>query len=149
MRAVVQRSGPARVEVAGKTVGQIESGLLIYLGVEQDDTTADSAYLAQKIAGLRIFPDDEDKMNRSVLETGGELLVVSQFTLLADARKGRRPSYNRAAPPEMAHKLYQDFIEQLSGLRLSVAEGIFQASMQVYTVNLGPVTILLDSRKDF
>ncbi|BCR03504.1 D-aminoacyl-tRNA deacylase [Desulfuromonas versatilis] len=149
MRAVLQRVSSARVEVAGKVVGEIGRGLLVLLGVEEGDGEADIRYLAEKTAQLRIFEDQAGKMNLSVEEIGGELLVVSQFTLLADCRKGRRPGFSRAAVPALADEHYVKFVEILRGRGLSVATGQFQASMDVHLVNEGPVTILLDSRKGF
>jgi D-tyrosyl-tRNA(Tyr) deacylase len=149
MRAVVQRVSEASVTVEGKRVGAIEKGLLVYLGVAGGDTERDADYLADKVAGLRIFTDSEDKMNLSVQDIGGGILVVSQFTLLADARKGRRPSYSDAAEPEKANPLYLYFVDQLRKRGLTVETGVFQASMRVQYINEGPVTILLDSTKLF
>lgn len=146
---MVQRVGEASVRVEGRVVGQIGRGLLVLLGVGQGDTSEDAVFLAEKVAHLRIFPDDAGAMNRSLLEVGGELLVVSQFTLYGDARKGRRPSFIHAAPPEEANRLYRQHVEHARGLGLRVAEGVFQAMMDVALVNEGPVTILLDSRKGF
>lgn len=149
MRAVVQRVGEARVEVGGKTVGAIQAGLLVLLGVAQGDTETDGRYLAEKIAGLRIFEDAAGKMNLSVEETGGSVLVVSQFTLLGDCRQGRRPGFSAAAAPQEADRLYLCFCERLRSRGLTVATGIFRAEMDVHLVNRGPVTLLLDSRKSF
>jgi D-aminoacyl-tRNA deacylase len=149
MRAVVQRVSAARVEVGGTTVGRAERGILVYLGVGNDDTEADADWLAEKAAGLRIFDDGAGLMNRSVVESGGSALVISQFTLLADARKGRRPSYSDAAPPELARPLYERFVELLRDRIGKVETGVFQAEMRVASVNEGPVTILLDSKKAF
>jgi len=149
MRAVVQRVSEASVTVEGKRVGAIEKGLLVYLGVAGGDTERHADYLADKVAGLRIFTDSEDKMNLSVQDIGGGILVVSQFTLLADARKGRRPSYSDAAEPEKANPLYLYFVDQLRKRGLTVETGVFQASMRVQYINEGPVTILLDSTKLF
>lgn len=149
MRAVVQRVSRAGVEIAGETVGQIERGLMVLLGVARDDTVKDALYLAEKSAGLRIFEDDAGKMNRSVVDIGGAVLVVSQFTLLGDCRKGRRPGFTDAAPPEQADALYQAYVETLRAQGLTVATGVFQAEMQVELVNDGPVTLLLDSRRQF
>jgi len=149
MRAVVQRIESARVEVENRIVGETGKGLLVYLGVGDDDTERDLRYLADKIVSLRIFPDAQGKMNKSVEDIQGGILVVSQFTLYADARKGRRPSYNRAAEPEKAEKLYTQFIDSLRNKNISVSSGIFQAKMNVYSQNDGPVTILLDSEKTF
>ncbi len=149
MRAVLQRVLSAKVEVDGEIVGAIDGGLLVLLGVEQGDTDDDLKSLLDKTVVLRIFEDVAGKMNRSVTDTGGGVLVVSQFTLLADCRKGRRPGFTDAAPPEEADFYYQAFVSGLKGLGLNVATGIFQADMQVSLVNNGPVTILLDSRKRF
>jgi D-aminoacyl-tRNA deacylase len=149
MRAVVQRVGPARVEVEGITRGEISSGLLVYLGVGKEDTANACRYVAEKLVNLRIFPDENGRMNRSLLEAGGEILVISQFTLYADTRKGRRPSYNRAALSDSAELLYRQFLTDLASLGAAVASGVFQAEMQVFSLNLGPVTILLDSEKEF
>jgi D-tyrosyl-tRNA(Tyr) deacylase len=149
MRAVVQRVTQARVEVADQIVGEIGAGLLVLLAVARDDTPADADYLADKIANLRIFEDDDRKMNRSVLDIGGAILVVSQFTLYGDVRRGRRPSYSDAAEPEKANQLYQYFAGQLRSLGLKVETGVFQAMMKVSLTNDGPVTILIDSRKVF
>lgn len=149
MRAVIQRVASARVEVDGQNVGEIGQGLLILLGVEQGDGADDARYLAEKSAQLRIFEDEAGKMNLSLADVGGQALVVSQFTLLADCRKGRRPGFSRAALPELADALYQQFVALLRERGLTVATGIFQAEMQVHLVNDGPVTLLLDSRKEF
>ncbi len=150
MRAVVQRVSDASVSVVnGNTIGAISMGLLVYLGVAAQDTEQDADYLAEKAAHLRIFTDEQGKMNRSVLDVGGHILVVSQFTLLADARKGRRPSYSDAAEPEKANQLYLYFVENLRKRGITVATGMFQASMRVRYINEGPVTILLDSTKLF
>jgi D-aminoacyl-tRNA deacylase len=149
MRAVVQRVKKARVEVSGRTVGEVGEGLLVFLGVGQDDTEKDSEFLANKIAHMRIFPDEQGLMNRSVIEVEGGMLVVSQFTLWGDCHKGRRPSFIRAAPPENAKALYEDFIRDLRGRGLTVATGVFQEMMEVHLVNDGPVTMLLDTEKTF
>lgn len=149
MRAVVQRVSSARVEVEGTVVGTIAEGLLVLLGVAKEDTETDARYLADKLAGLRIFEDDEGKMNLSVVETGGSVLVVSQFTLLGDCRQGRRPGFSAAAPPQEADRLYLYLCELLRQRGLTVATGIFRADMDVHLVNRGPVTMLLDSRKLF
>ncbi|OEU63882.1 MAG: D-tyrosyl-tRNA(Tyr) deacylase [Desulfuromonadales bacterium C00003094] len=149
MRAVLQRVSQARVEVAEETVGAIAQGLLVLLGVEQEDAEEDVALLAKKTAELRLFEDDGGKMNLSVEDIGGEILVVSQFTLAADCRKGRRPGFSRAAPPEEANRLYQHYVALLRQRGLSVATGQFQAMMQVSLTNDGPVTFLLDSNKVF
>ena len=149
MRAVVQRVTDARVEVAGEPVGEIGAGLLVLLGVGRDDTRDDADYLADKIVNLRVFDDDEGKMNRSLSESGGAILVVSQFTLYGDVRRGRRPSYSDAAEPEKANQLYEYFVERVRLFGVKVETGVFQAMMKVSLTNDGPVTILLDSRKAF
>jgi D-tyrosyl-tRNA(Tyr) deacylase len=149
MRAVLQRVSEARVRVNGEIVGEIGRGLLVLLGVGQGDSAADARFLAEKTAGLRIFEDAQGKMNLSVEETGGAVLVVSQFTLYGDCRQGRRPGFSAAAPPEMADALYRQFVDGLQKRGLPVATGIFQAEMAVELVNDGPVTLLLDSRKEF
>jgi len=149
MRAVVQRVREASVTVEGRETGRIGPGLLILLGVAQGDSERDVAYLAKKCAEVRIFEDAEGKMNRSVKEIGGRALVVSQFTLLADCRKGRRPSFTGAAPPDEAERLYERFVERLRAEGLAVATGVFGAMMDVASVNAGPVTLLLDSSRLF
>ena len=149
MRACVQRVTEAAVHVGDETVGQIGAGLLVLLGVEQDDTDVDSRYLADKIANLRIFEDDQDKMNLSLIDVQGSLLVVSQFTLLGDCRKGRRPAFARAAEPEVANALYETFAAAVATHGIQVETGRFRAMMQVALVNDGPVTLLLDSKKFF
>jgi D-tyrosyl-tRNA(Tyr) deacylase len=149
VRAVVQRVTSARVTVADRVTGEIGAGLLVLLGVEQGDGLPDLQYVAAKIRDLRIFADDEGKMNRSVLDIHGAVLVVSQFTLSGDARNGRRPSFASAAPPQIARGLYEQVVRELIAFGLQVATGEFQAMMQVSLVNDGPVTILLDSRKTF
>lgn len=149
MRAVVQRVKTAKVMVDGEVVGEIGKGVLIFLGVGVGDTIDDADYLASKIVHLRIFGDSEGKMNLSLLETGGEALVVSQFTLWGDCKKGRRPSFVRAADPAVANDLYQKFIFFLKGKGIQVAEGRFQEMMDVHLVNDGPVTLLLDSVRNF
>ena len=149
MRAVVQRVSRAQVSVSSAVVGKIERGLLVLLGVAGPDTESDADYLAEKIAGLRIFEDDAGKMNRAVGEVGGAVLVVSQFTLYGDVRRGKRPSFDGAAPPEQARELYEFFVKQIRAAGLRCKTGRFQAMMQVELVNEGPVTILLDSRKGF
>ena len=149
MRAVVQRVTRARVRVDEQVVGEIENGLLVLLGVAQDDTKADADYLAPKIASLRIFDDNEGKMNLSLKEIHGGLLVVSQFTLYGDVRRGLRPSWSDAAPPEVAEPLYEYFVESSRKLIGRVETGSFRKTMQVELTNDGPVTILLDSRKTF
>ena len=149
VRAVVQRVAEASVRVAGEVVGSIGPGLVVLLGVGVDDAEGDADYLAEKVLNLRVFPDEAGQMNRSVLDVSGGLLVVSQFTLLGDARRGRRPSYIEAAPPGEADRLYQRFVSRLEPSGLQVATGVFRAMMDVALVNQGPVTILLDSRKLF
>jgi len=149
MRAVLQRVSRVRVTVEGNVTGEIGSGLMILLGVGREDNSAVAASLAEKCANLRIFEDDEGKMNRSLLDVKGSALVVSQFTLYGDARGQRRPSFISAAPPELAKTLYDEFCAALRGLGVTVATGIFQAMMSVELVNEGPVTILLDSDKTF
>lgn len=149
MRSVVQRVSRASVQVDGKIVGEIGTGLLVLLGVSKMDSEADAAYLAAKIAGLRIFEDDEGKMNRSVAEIGGAVLAVSQLTLYGDVRRGKRPSFDDAARPDRARELYDCFVAQLRRLGLRCETGQFQAMMSVSLLNDGPVTILLDSSKAF
>jgi D-tyrosyl-tRNA(Tyr) deacylase len=149
MRAVVQRVSRAKVTVNDWTSGEIGLGLLVLLGVAHQDTEADAAYLAEKIAGLRIFEDEDGKMNRSVQDVGGSILAVSQFTLYGDVRRGKRPSFDAAAPPDHARRLYEFFVEQIQGKGLRCETGRFQEMMQVELVNEGPVTILLDSAKAF
>ncbi|MDI6789422.1 MAG: D-aminoacyl-tRNA deacylase [Thermodesulfobacteriota bacterium] len=147
MRAVLQRVKEARVTVNGEKAGEIGPGLLIFMGVEKDDTPADAVYMASKIVSLRIFADGSDKFNLALLDVGGECLIVSQFTLLSDCRKGKRPSFDQAAPPALARQLYEFFVTEVRRLGVPVATGEFQAKMEVSLVNDGPVTILLDSRK--
>lgn len=149
MRAVVQRVSRARVTVDGSVTGEIADGIMILLGVGRDDTSAVAASLAERIANLRIFEDDQGKMNRSLLDVKGSALVVSQFTLYGDARGQRRPSFIAAAPSEQANNLYQEFAEALCRLGVIVATGVFGALMSVELVNEGPVTILVDSDKTF
>jgi len=149
MRAVLQRVSEARVRVNGEIVGEIGRGLLVLLGVGQGDGEADARFLTEKTAGLRIFEDAQGKMNLSVEDIAGAVLVVSQFTLYGDCRQGRRPGFSAAAPPELADALYRQFVEGLRKRGLPVATGIFQAEMAVELVNDGPVTLLLDSRKEF
>ena len=149
MRAVVQRVSRAKVTVAGEIAGEIGPGFLVLLGVAEGDTTEDARYLAQKIAGLRVFEDAEGKMNLSLADVGGEMLVVSQFTLLGDCRKGRRPSFVAAARPEQADDLYHQFVAAVKEQGLGVGTGRFQQHMDVELVNDGPVTLLLDSGKAF
>ena len=149
MRAVVQRVLDCRVEVAGRVTGEISGGLLIYLGIEKNDDDTDVLYLSEKIVNLRIFQDESGKMNLSAVDLQKELLVVSQFTLFADARKGRRPSYSQAADPEKAIPLYRSFLSKLTDLGFLPKEGEFGGMMNVTYTNHGPVTILLDSKKLF
>jgi D-tyrosyl-tRNA(Tyr) deacylase len=149
MRAVVQRVSEAAVRVDGGVVGSIGPGLLVLLGVGRGDGETDADELAEKIAHLRVFPDEDGRMNRSVLEAGGAVLVVPQFTLYGDCRKGRRPSYVEAAPPEEADPLFRRFLEAVRRSGLTVAQGVFRAAMDVSLVNRGPVTLLLDSRRSF
>ena len=149
MRAVVQRVKEASVRVEGEVVGAIGPGLLVLLGVGREDLEEDAEYLAEKTLNLRIFPDDAGQMNLSVLETRGAILAVSQFTLLGDARRGRRPGFSSAATPEEANRLYETFVSRLRPSGLEVETGVFRAMMDVALVNHGPVTILLDSRKVF
>ena len=149
MRAVVQRVSRARVSVGGEITGEIGLGLLVLLGVGAGDTRSEADYLAEKTMGLRIFEDAGGKMNLSVAEVGGAVLVVSQFTLYGDARRGRRPSFDAAAPPEQARELYEHFVERVRAVGLRCEAGRFQETMQVELVNEGPVTILLDSGKGF
>jgi D-tyrosyl-tRNA(Tyr) deacylase len=149
VRAVVHRASEASVRVAGEEVGRIGPGLVVLLGVGKDDSERDAEILAEKVLNLRVFADEAGQMNRSVVDEGGGLLVISQFTLMGDARKGRRPSYIEAAPPEEAERLYSHFVERLRPSGLEVATGVFRAMMDVALVNQGPVTILLDSRRLF
>lgn len=149
MRAVVQRVSRCAVRVDGATVSSIGPGLLVYLGVGVEDAEQDVEYMADKVVHLRVFPDDGGRMNRSALQLGAEIMVVSQFTLQGDARRGRRPSYTAAAPPELARRLYLLFVERLRSREIAVGTGTFQALMEVDYVNDGPVTILLDSRRLF
>ena len=149
MRAVVQRVSRCKVTIKEWTSGDIGHGLLVLLGVGRGDTEADASYLAEKIAGLRIFEDAEGKMNLSVADVGGSVLAVSQFTLYGDVRRGKRPSFDAAAPPDEARRLYEFFVRQVQALGLRCETGRFQEMMQVELVNEGPVTILLDSGKEF
>ncbi len=149
MRAVVQRVSRAQVTVNGEITGEIALGLLVLLGVGQDDTESDAIYLAEKIAGLRVFEDERGKMNRSVLDVGGSVLAVSQFTLYGDVRRGKRPSFDAAAAPEEAQQLYEFFVQKIRADGLRCETGRFQTMMKVELVNEGPVTILLDSAKIF
>jgi D-tyrosyl-tRNA(Tyr) deacylase len=145
MRLVLQRVTKASVNVQDSTVGAIRTGLVVLLGVSKSDTAADADYLLDKLLGLRIFPDEAGKMNRNIQEAGGALLIVSQFTLYADCRKGRRPSFDQAAPPEQAQALYNYFVESAKRGPVPVQTGVFQAMMEVHIVNHGPVTIAIDS----
>jgi len=149
MRAVVQRVSRAKVSVDGTITGEIGLGLLVLLGVGRGDTENDATYLAEKIAGLRVFEDADGKMNRSVVDAGGSVLAVSQFTLYGDVRRGKRPSFDAAGPPEEARRLYEFFVERVCALGLRCETGRFQEMMRVELVNEGPVTILLDSGKTF
>ena len=149
MRAVIQRVTQARVTVEGETVGEIGSGLVVLLGIAGDDSAQDIKYLAEKIAGLRLFDDADGRMNLSVTDVDGSLLIVSQFTLYGDVRRGRRPSWSEAAPPEVAEPLYESFVSEARAVVPRVATGSFRRMMKVELVNDGPVTILLDSRKLF
>jgi len=149
MRAVVQRVRQCSVSAEGRLSGQIESGLLVYLGVGQDDSEKDLAYTVEKVTNMRIFPDDEGKMNLSAADLRKEIMVVSQFTLFGDTRYGRRPSYSSAAEPRKAKLYYQRFVELLKNKGFRVQTGQFAAAMEVSSVNVGPVTILLDSEKLF
>ena len=146
MRAVIQRVKSASVTVENEMVGKISKGLLVFLGIAKADKTDDAEYLADKIVNLRIFEDDNRKMNRSLLDIGGEMLVVSQFTLLGDCKKGRRPSFVQAAPPDHATGLYQIFLEQVRRKDVIVETGQFQAMMDLSLINDGPVTLIVDSR---
>ena len=145
MRLVIQRVREARVTVNDSVTGSIRTGLLVFLGVFRTDTVEDAEYLTGKLLGLRIFPDEDGKMNRNVQEAGGSLLIVSQFTLYGDCRKGRRPSFDQAAPPDQAQDLYNYFVESAKRGPVPVGTGVFQAMMEVHIVNDGPVTILIDS----
>ena len=145
MRVCVQRVSEASVETDGKTVGAIGPGLLVLLGIGQSDTPAEVTQLVDKIINLRVFADDQDKMNRSLLDIQGQMLVISQFTLWGDCRKGRRPSFTSAAPPELAEPLYESFVERVAGQGIRVATGQFAAQMDVALVNDGPVTLVLES----
>jgi D-tyrosyl-tRNA(Tyr) deacylase len=149
VRAVIQRVTGARVIIGGQEYSRIGPGLLVLVGVEKEDTTEDASMLARRIVELRIFEDDAGKMNRSIAETGGQILAVSQFTLLGDCRRGRRPSFDPAAPPDVARELYQKFIDETGALGIPVATGVFQAMMDIELTNQGPVTFILDSRKRF
>jgi D-aminoacyl-tRNA deacylase len=149
MRAVIQRVSSARVVIEGREYSRIAAGLLVLLGVEKDDTPDDASALARRIVELRIFEDEAGKMNRSIAETKGQILAVSQFTLLGDCRRGRRPSFDPAAPPEQAKPLYEQFVKEIDASGIQVATGVFQAMMDIELTNQGPVTFILDSRKRF
>ena len=145
MRALIQRACRATVRVEEQVVGQIDRGLLIFLGISDTDGLSDMEYIAEKCVNLRIFEDNQGKMNRSLLDTGGQALVVSQFTLHADTRKGRRPSFNRAAPPDIAKSMYEQFVQRLRTFGIHTETGVFGAYMQVEIHNTGPVTLMIDS----
>ncbi|GFN36316.1 D-aminoacyl-tRNA deacylase [Tepidimicrobium xylanilyticum] len=149
MRAVVQRVAEANVKVKGNVVGEISKGLLVFLGVGEDDSEKDLEYMVDKVLGLRIFEDENNKMNLSVMDIGGELLVVSQFTLYGDVRKGKRPSFTSSAYPELAEEIYEQFIEKCREKGIRTEKGVFGAHMEVSILNDGPVTILIDSKKVF
>ncbi len=149
MRAVIQRVNQAKVTVNGETINCINKGLLVFLGVGEDDDDKDLDYLVNKVLGLRIFEDENDKMNLSLLDVEGELLVVSQFTLFGDVRKGKRPSFTKSAHPDIGNKYYEEFINKTSESGIRVVGGVFGAHMDVSLINNGPVTILLDSKKNF
>ncbi len=149
MRAVIQRVRSASVTIGDRIHGSIGPGMLVLLGIRGGDTQKDLHWLAEKVVHLRIFADQEGKMNKSLADIAGEMLIISQFTLYGDCRKGRRPGFAAAAPPEIAEPMYRQFIEEIQIRQIRIAEGIFQAAMQVELVNDGPVTILLDSEKNF
>ncbi len=149
MRAVLQRVSRGRVTVAGEVVGEIGPGYVVLLGVAREDDAAAADYMAEKIAGLRVFEDEDGKMNRSIQEAGGAILAISQFTLYGDVRRGRRPGFDRAGRPEQAEPLYERFVERLRSMGIRVETGRFQTHMEVELVNDGPVTILVDSEKGF
>jgi len=149
MRAVVQRISQGKVVVDDVITGEIHNGLLIFLGVTKEDTIQDVKYMAEKVVNLRIFEDEDEKMNLSVIDVDGKILAVSQFTLLGDCRKGRRPNFTEAARPEMADELYKAFISECEKLGVKVETGVFQAHMMVHSINDGPVTMLIDSKKLF
>ncbi len=149
MRAVIQRVSRASVRINDRATRRIDHGLVVLLGIRTDDTVKELQWLADKVVHLRIFDDDDGKMNISLADIGGEMLIISQFTLYGDCRKGRRPGYSNSAPPEIAEPLYQQFIEEVKNHRISVATGTFRAAMEVELVNDGPVTLLLDSEKTF
>jgi D-aminoacyl-tRNA deacylase len=145
MKLVLQRVSEASVKVDGRTVGAISTGLVVLVGIAKFDSEADADYLSDKLLGLRIFPDEAGKMNRSIVDAGGSILAISQFTLYGDCRKGRRPSFDAAAPPDLALSIYNYFVDSLRRSPVPVETGTFQASMEVHLVNQGPVTILIDS----
>ena len=147
MRAVIQRVSSARVRVGGEIVGEIGKGFLVLLAVGKEDSEKDADWLAEKIVGLRVFEDEQGKLNLSLKDVGGEILIVSQFTLYGDCRKGRRPSFDQSAPPELAERLYNYFVEKVKEKGVKVATGRFQAFMEVELVNSGPVTLIIDSQK--
>ena len=149
MRAVVQRVASSRVTVDERVTGEVKKGLLVLLGVTHDDTSKDVDYMVDKVTNLRIFEDENDKMNLSLKDIGGEVMAVSQFTLYGDARKGRRPSFSDAARPDVANPLYEEFVEKLRAQGITVGTGVFGAHMMVELINDGPVTILLESKKAF
>lgn len=149
MRAVVQRISQGKVVVDEQITGAIDKGLLVFLGVTKEDTIQDVKYMAEKIVNLRIFEDENEKMNLSVMDAEGKILAVSQFTLFGDCRKGRRPSFTEAAAPEMADELYKTFIDECEKLGVKVETGVFQTHMMVHSINDGPVTMLIDSKKTF
>jgi len=149
MRAVVQRISQGKVVVEDQVTGAIDKGLLVFFGVTNEKNVQDVKYMAEKIVNLRIFEDDNEKMNLSVIDVEGKILAVSQFTLLGDCRKGRRPNFTEAARPEMADELYKSFIEECRKLGVNVETGVFQAHMMVHSINDGPVTMLIDSKKTF
>jgi D-tyrosyl-tRNA(Tyr) deacylase len=149
MRAVIQRVRRASVRIDGEIHGEITHGMLVLLGIRSADALSDLQWLAEKVVNLRIFEDRQGKMNRSLADIDGEMLIISQFTLYGDCRKGRRPGFSSAAPPEIAEPLYRRFIEEVKNRQVRVATGIFQAAMEVELVNDGPVTLLLDSEKQF
>lgn len=146
MKALIQRVKQAHVDIEGKTVGKISEGILLFLGIEKGDTESDIEYLVKKVSALRIFEDENKKMNLSLQDINGEILVVSQFTLSADCRKGNRPSFDKAEVPEKAKEMYLKFIEKLNGKGIKVQTGEFAAFMQIHLINNGPVTILIDSK---
>src|SRR5438132_6605390 len=147
MRAVIQRVSSARIVIERKEHTSIGHGMLVLVGIEKEDTDEDAQMLARRIVELRIFEDEAGKMNRSIAETGGHILAVSQFTLLGDCRRGRRPSFDPAAPPDIARRLYERFVNEIDALGIAIATGVFQATMNIELMNQGPVTFILDSRK--